>query len=95
MATGKRTFFYKSISVNVAAFPDEAQIKLPFRANHVIIVNKNKQETLTFSFQRPDVDGELDHLDGPIALDGVSVDKFWFKAPTGKTISLRVWAWRL
>lgn len=96
--TGNRTFFYKKLSVGAQAngsFPSQAQIKFPFQATHVIISNDSDQTDLTFSFNTPDIDGELFKKEQPVTFDGISVGKLWFFKETDKpNAQVRVWAWR-
>lgn len=95
---GQRTFFYKKISVGAQAngvFPSNAQIKFPFQATHVIITNDSDKTNLTFSFNRPDVDGELLKKEQPVTFDGISAGKVWFfKEADKENVQVRVWAWR-
>jgi len=90
---GGRNFFYKRIDVTDTDFPSAAQLNFGFQATRVIIVNDGNGPALTFSFSRPNVDGELFKDDGPLVFDGVGVGKLWFKAPL--ETSVRVWAWRI
>ncbi len=92
---GNRAFFYKRVSVVDTDFPNTAQIILPFTANHLVIVSKSDNQTISFSFSKPELDGELDSSDGPIALDGVSVGKIWLKRAGDDPQTVKVWAWRL
>lgn len=95
---GKRTFFYSKISVGAqadGAFPSQAQIKIPFQATHVIISNDSDKTDVTFSFNRPNIDGELLKKEQPITFDGLSIGKIWFfKTLGGENAQVRVWAWR-
>lgn len=90
--TGRRNFFYQRLNVADTDFPSEAQLNFGFQATRVIIVNDGNS-TLTFSFSRPHVDGELFKDDGPLIMDGVGAGKVWLKA--GAASSARVWAWRI
>ena len=92
---GKRNFFYKNIEVtDVASFPQTPQVVFGFQATKVLISSDAENDELSFSFQRPYVDGELFTNDNPIALDWVGVGKAWFfyKVGAGR---IRIWAWRI
>lgn len=93
-----RGFFYKRISITNDVFPSAPSIKFPFQATRVLIAFRNikANEILTFSFKKPDVDGEFFPEDTPLAMDGLSEGRLWFKTnntqnPDGE---IRVWAWR-
>lgn len=92
-ASGRRNFFYKRISLSVSDFPDEAQAIFGFQATRVIIVNDGLDSTLTFSFSRPHIDGELFEDDGPLVFDGLGAGKVWLKSSAETQV--RVWAWRI
>ena len=89
---GIKTFFYKTTEIGDKAFPDDAQIKIPFLASRLIISNDSEKK-LSFSFSPPDIHGDLFRDDNPIVFDGISFGKIWFKAEENSNV--RVWAWRL
>ena len=95
MAGTGRNFFYKRETVTVTAFPSAAQIQLPFRATHLIILLASKKEILNFSFKNPELDGELEPEDGPLVMDQLAIDKIWFKLDVAGSLSVRVWAWKI
>jgi len=90
-----RNFFYTELDVSVTAFPSTAQIKFPFQATRVIIAMNGKAD-LHFSFQKPNIDGRLVPDDAPLAMDGLSEGRLWFKkvAVGPAVLAIRVWAWR-
>lgn len=90
---GRRNFFYQRLNVTDLDFPDQEQLAFGFQATRVIIVNDGPASSLTFSFLRPNVDGELFADDGPLILDGVGVGKLWLKVDQPGDV--RVWAWRI
>ena len=94
----RRGFFYKRITVTDQTFPSAPQIKFPFQATRVIIAFRNlkAQEVITFSFQRPDIDGEFFVDDLPLAMDGLSQGRLWFATNLSnqQNAEIRVWAWR-
>lgn len=92
---GNRNVFYKKYTVNKTDFSNEADIKLPFQSNKIIISNDGPKGTLIFSFLKPEVDGELYCSDGPLTFDNIAETKIWFKKELGKPdMTVRVWAWR-
>lgn len=92
----RRTYFFDQIVITVATFPVAPQIKLPFKATHIVISNDSDDVSVKYSFLRPDIDGILLCDDQPFAMDGVSVDFVWFeKVAAGSDIPVRVWGWRL
>jgi len=93
LALTNRTFFFISLPINAVSFPSEAQIILPFLATKIIIINDSKNQTIDFSFRRPNLDGILTDEDGAITFDGLSESKIWFRATASANI--RLWAWRL
>lgn len=93
MSNTKRRFFFEELTVNVTAFPEQPQMKFGFQATHVIVTNDSKH-SLDFSFLKPNLDGRLYEKDGPLALDGLSEGRMWFKVEDAtKPVKFRVWAW--
>lgn len=88
---GSKTFFYKRIKVAIKDFESEAQVKIPFLATKIIISN-DSDPRLDFSFQAPELHGELFCDDDPIVMDNLSVGKVWFRSES--TSEARIWAWR-
>lgn len=97
MTASRRSFFYKKLVVSATTFPDAAQVQFGFDATRVIICNDgagpNEDSFLTWSFLKPNVDGELFCADGPISFDEISEGKLWLKTDTNP-IQIRIWAWR-
>lgn len=93
----KRNFYYKKLLVSETAFPDAPQINFGFQATRVIIANDGAGPTedafLTWSFLKPNIDGELFCADGPISFDGLTEGRLWLMN-SGSPIQIRVWAWR-
>ena len=87
--------FYANIDVAAGiAFPSKAQLDFCFQATNVIISNDSDEDTLTYSFQRPKIHGELFCGDGPFAMDNIGAGKMWLRFEKG-TNKVRVWAWRI
>lgn len=94
----RRNFFYKKITLATSqlTFPNKNQIDFGFHATHVIIVNDNVDNSIEFSFRKPNLDGEIFCSDGPLVMDGIAEDRLWFRVvgtPT-ETTQVRIWAWR-
>ena len=87
-----KNFFYQRLDVGLKDFPSQAQVTIPFLATRLILSNDTDAE-LGFSFQGPNLHGELFCDDDPIVFDGISVGKVWFKSVSNSKV--RVWAWRL
>ena len=92
MSLAKRNFFYFRDTVTDISFPSSPQIKLPFEASRIIMVNDSADQVLSWSFQKPNLDGELLCTDSPIVFDGLNEGRVWFKAPAD--CEYRIWAWR-
>lgn len=98
MPQANRGFFYTRIPITNNTYPSAPSVKIPFQATRVIIAQRNmkSQEILEFSFQKPAKDGELFDDDSPIAMDGLSEGRLWFKTSETNNpgAEVRVWAWR-
>lgn len=93
MATAKRNFFYKRLPINVSVYSSKAQFIFPFTATHVVIYNRSASSDILFSFNGFNLDGELFAKDGPLTMDGIALNRLWFKSPSGGP-DVQVWAWR-
>lgn len=94
----RRGFFYKRIAITATTFPSAPQIKIPFSATRILIVHRNlkAQEIISFSFLRPNLDGELFPDDTHLAMDGLIESRVWFftNQTQNQNAEIRVWAWR-
>lgn len=94
----KRSYFFKILNIpsSITEFQDAADIRFGFTPTRIIIVNDDTESDLSFSFQKPNLDGLLKKSDGPLVLDEISETQLWFKQSqtnAGKDVSVRVWAW--
>lgn len=97
MSLSNRGFFYKRILVTNLVYPSAPSIKIPFQATRIVIasIGLKPNENIEFSFQKPNLDGELFQDDGPLAFDGLSEGRLYFLAVNpGGSAEVRVWAWR-
>ena len=92
-----RKYFFNQFTITVDAFPNTPQVKFPFLATKVVISNDSDDDSLVYSFLRPNVDGILLCDDGPFSMDNVAENRLWFKklSPAAADIKIRVWAWRM
>lgn len=98
MVKSNRGFFYKRLLITVNSFPNAPQVKLPFQATRIMLASRNLKslEIISFSLLKPDLDGEIFCEDSPIAMDGLSEGRLWFKTTetSNQTGEIRIWAWR-
>ncbi len=93
-----RGFFYKRVPVINPTYTSTPSVKITFQATRIIIAHKNLKasEIISFSFLNPNLDGELFSEDVPLAMDGLSEGRLWFKTSNivNPGAEVRVWAWR-
>ena len=89
-----RNFYYKRLTITKDEFQSSPDFDFGFQATSVMIVNDNEDDIIMFSFRKPYLDGELFCFDGPWVADGIGEGRLWVKVLTGKSVQVRVWAWR-
>ena len=91
-----RPNYYKKLNLTNSAFDKKnPTIQFDNQRNRITIVLDSLKNSLEYSFNGRDVDGELDWSDESITLDNCTIGRIWFKTDNsdGNGTPIRIFAW--
>ena len=87
-----RNHYYRSDIVSNIVFTTTPTLSW-FQTNHIIIVNDSRLNTLLFSFNGEDIDGEVFPKDKSLTLNWKAASKIWLMSSDASDLPFRLWAW--
>jgi len=93
IAEGRDNFYFKDV-INNTDFATTPTYHWKTTTNHIILVNDAKVNSILFSFNGEDIDGELFPRDKSITMNWKKASRIWLKVSSGVTpTDFRLWAW--
>ena len=93
IAEGRNHFYRRDVISNID-FGSTPTLKWNFTANHIILVNDSKVNTILFSFNGEDLDGEIFPKDKSLTLNWKLASRIWLKSSSSTPdLEFRLWVW--
>lgn len=89
-----RNHFYFSDTINLVDFASTPTIAWKCSTNHLIIVNDSRLNSIIFSFNGQDIDGEIFPKDKSLTLNWKISSKIWLASSSDTPDTpYRIWTW--
>ncbi len=86
------TKYFKEATINVAAFPQQPDVALDFKAT-ALLIGLDAGDALEFSCDGSTVHGKVLYGDKFVAFDDYDVTKLWLRKVGSPACIVRVFAW--